>query len=217
MEFYIEYAEQVKKTLDWVPWAKVERVVAILYAAWRSNQQVFVMGNGGSAATASHMACDLGKNTTMVGQPRMRVMSLNDNMALFSAYSNDNGYEHVFAEQLLTFVRPDDVIVAISASGNSPNVLNAVKLAKTQGATTIGWSGYEGGALAKLVDLPIVVPNHNIEQIEDIHLMLEHMVTVALRRAIHQSVERSVSQEYVLPVLQRSVNGRDHTAAPVGY
>jgi D-sedoheptulose 7-phosphate isomerase len=193
MTFYREYAAQVKDTLDRLPWSKVQTVVQMLYAAWLDGRQVFVMGNGGSASTASHMACDLGKNTAIAGQPRLRVMSLNDNMALFSAHSNDNGYENVFAEQLATFVQPGDVVVAISASGNSPNVLNGVKLARDRGAMTIGWSGYEGGALAQLADLAIVVPNHVIEQIEDIHLMLEHMVTVALRRAMlaHVPAERA--------------------------
>lgn len=122
------------------------------------------------------------------GHPRLRVMSLNDNMALFSAHSNDNGYEHVFAEQLATFVRPGDLVIAISASGNSPNVLNAVKLGRENGALTVGLCGYAGGRLAQLVDLSIIVPNYIIEQIEDIHLILEHMMTTALRRAISEHV-----------------------------
>jgi D-sedoheptulose 7-phosphate isomerase len=186
MTIFGQYVNQVKETLDRVPWSRVEQVVDILYAAWRHGRQVYVMGNGGSASTASHMACDLGKNTALPGTPRLRVMSLNDNMATFSAHSNDNGYEHVFAEQLANFLRAGDVVIAISASGNSPNVLNAVKYGREHGATTIGLSGYAGGALAQLVDLSVVVPSHNIEQIEDIHLMLEHMITVALRRALRE-------------------------------
>lgn len=184
MTIFSQYADQVKETLDRVSWPRVEEAVAILYGAWLHGKHVFVMGNGGSASTASHMACDLGKNTALAGLPRVRAMSLNDNMATFSAHSNDNGYEHVFAEQLTNFLQAGDVVIAISASGNSPNVLNGVKYAREHGATTIGLSGYTGGALAQLVDLAIVAPNHNIEQIEDIHLMLGHMLTVALRRAM---------------------------------
>jgi D-sedoheptulose 7-phosphate isomerase len=151
-----------------------------------ANKQVFVMGNGGSAATASHVACDLGKNTVVAGMTRLRVMSLNDNMAHFSAYANDNGYDQVFAEQLSNYVSDGDVVISISASGNSPNVLRAVERAQERGALTIGWSGYQGGKLAQLVDLPLVIPNDKIEQIEDVHLMLGHMVTVALRKAMQE-------------------------------
>ena len=104
-------------------------------------------------------------------------------MAFFSACANDYGYDTVFAEQLTNFVQPEDVVLAISASGNSANVLKAVQVARTCGAFTIGWSGYQGGKLAKMVDLPIVIPSDSIEQIEDIHLMMAHMVTMSVRKA----------------------------------
>ena len=103
-------------------------------------------------------------------------------MAFFSACANDYGYETVFAEQLANFLQPDDVVLAISASGNSANVLKAIQLARSCGAFTIGWSGYQGGKLAKLVDLSLVISSESIEQIEDMHLMVAHMVTVALRK-----------------------------------
>lgn len=201
---YSAYVKGVKQSLDILPLQTIQDVVEVLLQAWLDKRQVFVMGNGGSASTASHMACDLGKNTAAPGMPRLRVMSLNDNMALFSALSNDDGYENVFAEQLATFVGEGDVVIAISASGNSPNVLKAIRLARARGATTIGWSGYAGGQLAKLVDMPLVVSNHVIEQIEDIHVMLEHMVTVGLREAMlrHQS-----SAHFVLPVNGSARNG----------
>jgi D-sedoheptulose 7-phosphate isomerase len=203
MTFFAQYAGQVKETLDRLPWRQLQDVVDVLHVAWLHGKQVFVMGNGGSASTASHMACDLGKNTAITGLPRLRVISLNDNMALFSAHSNDNGYENVFAEQLANLLNPGDVVIAISASGNSANVLRAIELAREAGAITIGWSGYEGGELAKQVQMPLVIPNHNIEQIEDIHLMLEHMVTVALRKAMlaHQTSRHYVpATGIVLPV-----------------
>lgn len=183
-----QYTAEIKQTLDRLPWQEIQQVVDILRTAWLTNKQVFIMGNGGSAATASHMACDLGKNTATAGMTRLRVMSLNDNMAHFSACANDNGYDQVFAEQLTNYVNAGDVVIAISASGNSPNVLRAVERAQQFGALTIGWSGYQGGKLAQIVDMPLVVPNDKIEQIEDIHLMLEHMVTVALREAMQEEI-----------------------------
>lgn len=186
-----QYATEVKQTLDQLPWQEIQQVVDILRTAWLTNKQVFVMGNGGSAATATHMACDLAKNTVVAGMTRLRVMSLNDNMAHFSAYANDNGYDQVFAEQLSNYVNTGDVVIAISASGNSPNVLRAIERAQEYGALTIGWSGYQGGRLAQIVDLPLVIPSDKIEQIEDIHLMFVHMVTVAMRKAMQ---EESISQ-----------------------
>ena len=183
MNAYKQYVGDLNQTLEYLPWPTIERVVELLHQARLDGKQVFVMGNGGSASTASHMACDLNKNTVAPDYPRFRVIALTDNMAIFSACANDFCYEDVFAEQLANFVRPGDVVLAISASGNSANVLKAIKLARAQKAITVGWSGYDGGKLAKLVDVPLVVPSDSIEQIEDIHLILQHMVTVALRRA----------------------------------
>jgi D-sedoheptulose 7-phosphate isomerase len=185
---YADYAAGIKRTLDKMPWELVEQVLDVIDAARLAGRQVFVFGNGGSASTATHMACDLSKNTAMPGTPRLRTLALNDNMALFSALGNDLGYENVFAEQLATFVNEGDVVIAISASGNSPNVLKAIELAKARGATTVGMSGYAGGKLAQLVDFPIVAENDCIEQVEDIHLILEHMMTSALRERMRASV-----------------------------
>lgn len=182
VEQYQQYLLEIKRIIDQIPLDLVEAIVEQLHLARLHQRQVFLMGNGGSATTASHFACDLAKNTVMAGLPRLRVQTLHDNLALFSACANDYGYETVFAEQLTTFVEAEDVVLAISASGNSPNVLKAVQVARACGAFTIGWSGYQGGRLAKLVDLALVVPSDTIEQIEDIHLMLCHMVTMGLRK-----------------------------------
>jgi D-sedoheptulose 7-phosphate isomerase len=178
------YAAEVKETLDRLPWEAIRRTVDLLRVARSADRQVFIMGNGGSASTASHMACDLGKSTVMPDHPRFRVMALTDNMALFSAYANDHGYASVFTEQLASFVRPGDIVIAISASGNSPNVLKGIEFARGAGATTIGWTGCDGGQLARLVDVPVIVSNYCVEQIEDVHLLLQHMVATVLRRAI---------------------------------
>lgn len=194
MQLYEQYAAEVKRTLDHLPWPTVDKIVQVLHEARLNRQRVFVVGNGGSASTASHMACDLNKNTAAPNVPRFRVMALTDCMPLFSACANDNGYENVFTEQLANFMQAGDVLVAISASGNSQNVLNAVAFARANQAMTIGWSGYNGGKLADQVDISVVVPNHCIEQIEDIHLMLEHILTTALRqRALAATAEEDAS------------------------
>jgi D-sedoheptulose 7-phosphate isomerase len=190
--FIRTYANELQDTLANLPWSAINDVVRTVFDAWTERKTVFVMGNGGSAATALHMAADLSKNTAVPGFPRLRAVSFNDNMALFSALGNDTAYDQVFREQVLTYVDSGDVVIAISASGNSPNVLNAVTAARDLGATTIGFSGYYGGKLAGMVDIPVVVPNHSIEQIEDVHMILEHMVTASVRQAVHQAVRRAV-------------------------
>lgn len=191
-QFLQTYAGELQKTLLNLPWSAIGEVVDALFAAWIERRTVFIMGNGGSAATALHMAADLSKNTAVPGYPRLRAVSFNDNMALFSALGNDASYDQVFREQVLTYVDADDVVIAISASGNSPNVLNAVTAARELGATTIGFSGYYGGKLATLVDIPVVVQNHSIEQIEDVHMILEHMVTASVRQLVQQAVRHGV-------------------------
>ena len=199
----------MKQTLDRLPFDRIEGLVSQLHRARLDGKQIFVVGNGGSASTATHLACDLGKNTVSAHMPRFRVMALTDNMAVFSALANDLGYENVFAEQLANFIQMGDVVIAISASGNSANVLKAVELAKRHNALTVGWSGYDGGRLASLVDLPIVVPNQCIEQIEDVHLMLAHMVTVAVRQAAEETVPAPRQASAHRP---RQMNG--HSARP---
>jgi D-sedoheptulose 7-phosphate isomerase len=179
-----KYVDEIKDTLDRLPWEAIETAVAILCEARLSDRQVFIMGNGGSAATASHFACDLGKGTLLPGLPRFRVIALTDNMPLFSALANDYGYQRVFAEQLASLVRPRDVVIGISGSGNSANVINALLFAQQMAATTIGMTGFDGGRVKGLVDVCIHVPNDCIEQVEDVHLLLEHLICTELRHSI---------------------------------
>jgi D-sedoheptulose 7-phosphate isomerase len=183
------YITGLQATLAGLPRDKIQQTIDLLDRARLENRQVFILGNGGSASTASHFACDLGKNTVTAGQPRFRVLALTDNMALFSAYANDNGYESVFAEQLVSWVNPQDVVIGISASGNSPNVLKAITLASQTGATTVGFTGFDGGRLAKLVDIEIRVPSSLIEQVEDVHLMLEHLIVTAVRERMRGQIQ----------------------------
>lgn len=181
MNFVQTYISELKFTLDELSDKVIEQVLEILHEARMDNRQVFILGNGGSASTASHFVCDLGKNTRIQGTPNFRVMGLTDNMALFSALANDEGYEHVFAQQLGNYLQADDVVIGISTSGNSPNVVNAIQYANSMGAKTIGFTGFSSGKLGSMVDIDLHVPSHSIEQVEDIHLVLEHLITKALR------------------------------------
>ncbi|MEZ4516156.1 MAG: SIS domain-containing protein [Chloroflexota bacterium] len=176
-----EYFNGLKVTLDSIDHRPIQQAIDVFHQARLQRRQVFIFGNGGSASTASHMACDLAKNTYQSELPPLKVLSLSDNTAIFSAYSNDEGYENSFAMQLANLIEPDDIVVAISTSGNSPNVLRAVELARSHGAYAIGFTGFSGGKLSEMVDLELHVPSDSIEQVEDIHLMLEHLITKALR------------------------------------
>lgn len=175
------YTTELQATLERLPEERIQEAIQLLALARLNRKQVFIMGNGGSASTASHFVCDLAKNTRNVNLPSFRVIGLADNMAIFSALANDEGYDQVFAQQLSSLLQPDDIVIAISASGNSPNVVNAVELANRMGATTIGMTGFDGGRLKAMVDLEIHVASHVIEHVEDIHLILEHLICKELR------------------------------------
>ena len=186
------YFSSVGSLLQQVPFEAVDQVVATLANANQSGQTVYICGNGGSAATATHFGCDLAKRPIVAGQPRYRVVSLTDNTALMTALSNDIGYDDVFAEQLLPLVRKGDVLIGISGSGNSRNVLKAVDVAKQAGAITVGFSGYDGGKLAPMVDISVHIPSFNMAMVEDVHLMLEHAICERLL-AINQAAASAVS------------------------
>lgn len=175
------YISELQQTMSRLSEETIQQVIRLLVEARMSRRQVFIMGNGGSASTASHFVCDLAKNTRKPELPHYRVIGLTDNMAIFSALANDEGYEHVFAQQLVSLVQPGDVVIGISTSGNSANVLNAIEMANMLGATTIGFTGFDGGRLSALVDIEIRVPSDCIEHVEDIHLMLEHLIVKTLK------------------------------------
>ncbi|MCX7748466.1 MAG: SIS domain-containing protein [Clostridia bacterium] len=180
------YILEVRSAMEGLDTLTIQRVIEVIYNAYLNDQQVFIMGNGGSASTASHFACDLGKGTIVEGKKRFRVMSLNDNMALITAFSNDYGYEHVFSEQLKNLVQRNDVIIAISATGNSMNVLRAVEYAKDRQAYVIAFLGFNGGKLKKMANEYIHVENYNYGQVEDIHMLLSHMISQCLKEYIEK-------------------------------
>lgn len=181
MEFIQDYISTLQLTMDQLPRQTISDVIDLLQQARRKGSQVFVLGNGGSASTASHFACDLAKNTRQEGLSHFRVIGLTDNMAMFSALANDEGYENVFSEQLASLVRPADIVIAISASGNSKNVINAVEASHRFEATVVGFTGFDGGRLRQLADLNIHVNSDIIEHVEDIHLMLEHLIVKTIK------------------------------------
>lgn len=182
MDLVESYLLDLNEALAAVPRNALWRAISVLHKARLNGRQVFIMGNGGSAATASHFACDLGKGADVGGCPGFRAIPLTDNMAMFSAYANDCGYEHVFSRQLANLVQPGDVVIGISGSGNSRNVLNAIELAHERGATTIGFIGFDGGHLKGMVDLPVHVDKQCMEQVEDVHGVLAHLVATTLRK-----------------------------------
>lgn len=171
-----DYFAAVQRLLDEIPFEAVDQIVDTLLNASYAGRTVFICGNGGSAATATHFACDLAKRPTVPGQPRFRVVALTDNISLMTAISNDISYEAVFSEQLLPLVREGDVVIGISGSGNSQNVLNAIEVARNAGAITVGFCGYDGGKLKGRVDYPVHVPCNVMAMVEDVHLMLEHAI-----------------------------------------
>lgn len=180
-EIMDSYLTQVGEALTKLPIEKVKDVVKLLDDARTKGKRVFILGNGGSAATASHFACDLAKGAIVPGQPRLRAIALTESVPLISAWSNDSCYENMFSEQLTNWMESEDIIIGISGSGNSPNVLNAMRTARSAGALTIAFTGFNGGKIKHLADLCIIVSSYSMEQVEDIHLLLCHLITVCLR------------------------------------
>lgn len=164
-----------------MPREAIHQAVELMVEAGRRRARIYIVGNGGSAATASHMANDLCKQACVPGQPMLRAIALTDNMPLVTAWSNDADYAESFARQLVNHVEPGDLLVAISTSGNSPNVLRALELAREAGAGSIGLTGREGGRMAALVDCCIRVPSDDIGQQEDAHLIVNHVLTTGIR------------------------------------
>jgi D-sedoheptulose 7-phosphate isomerase len=180
-----QYFEELQRVMVSFPKEGIDQIAETLVKAYDARQTVYLFGNGGSAALASHLACDLGKGTAYCnGGKRFRVLSLADNLPTLTAWANDASYEDVFSEQIKTFVQPGDVALAISGSGNSKNVLNALQVARAARATTIGISGFQGGEMKPLCDICVVVPSENMQIIEDLHVAMAHSVFRIVYRRI---------------------------------
>jgi D-sedoheptulose 7-phosphate isomerase len=191
---YSHYLKDLALVLNTLPLAEARRAADTLFRAYQTDHTVFTFGNGGSAALASHIAADLGKATHFPGHPslagvkRMKVFSAVDNVPMLTAWANDTSYDDVFAAQIENFIQPGDVALGISGSGNSSNVLRALELARRIGASTIGLSGCGGGKMQALLDCAIVVPSHHMQQVEETHVILAHLIFLDLKARIERTV-----------------------------
>jgi len=191
--FIGEFLGAVKSSCEKISTDSMESAVDELYSAWKGGKKVLIIGNGGSASTATHLACDLAKN---VGSPGLRALSLNDNIPLISALTNDNGFDNVFSEQLNVWLEKGDVLVVISVHGGSgrdkagawsQNLIKAITVAKSRGATTIGITGFDGGLMKDLVDVWINVPCNDTFQVEALHVVVHHALCGSLKERIEQA------------------------------
>ena len=201
------YIDRLANVLELVPRSDVARAINLLHEARLAGRRVYLIGNGGSAATASHLACDLTK-TTRGALPALRAISLVANASVLTAWANDVAYERVFAEQIRDLVEPQDVVLAISASGNSPNVIWGLVAATEARARTIGLLGFDGGRARSLVEIAIHIPCNDYGVVEDVHAAIGHAITAALRDA---ASEPPAGLEVRLPVALHGYTDRAPT------
>lgn len=175
------YLRQMTALLEALPEADIAAAAALLWDNYAEGRRAVFCGNGGSASTASHLPADFQKSMYLHAGRPWECLSLTDSVPLLTAWGNDTEFAQIFAGQAKTWLRPGDLLVAISGSGNSPNVLAAVEAAHEIGAVTLGWSGFGGGALAALAQHKVVVPSYNMQMVEDAHLVIGHLIYSAMR------------------------------------
>jgi D-sedoheptulose 7-phosphate isomerase len=175
-EFLERYKTDLLAAVDTLDLRRVRQVIDLFRDARDSGRRIFVCGNGGSASTASHFACDIVKGASYERDARFRIMALTDQLPTLTAYANDVGYDCIFVEQLKNFAEPGDVVMAISGSGNSPNVIEAIRYADSIGCRTVALTGRDGGRLGPLAEIHIQVPVPHMGRIEDAHLVACHMI-----------------------------------------
>ena len=194
--FINSYLENMKEIVDRLDREKIDRIIELLFFAWKKERTIFVMGNGGSASTATHFACDLAKCTIVEGRKRFRVICLNDNIPLMSALINDNGFDNLFSEQLNNLMKKNDYLIGFSVHGGegrdkaglwSQNLLKAMHLAKEEyQATLLGFSGFDGGGMKDIADECLVIPFNSTPQVESFHLAMEHLICNCLKKKIEE-------------------------------
>ncbi len=205
-DFIEGYLSEINRCLASLDKEKIELVIDALVAAYKKDRKVFILGNGGAASTASHMACDLGKGTLQRvydnTERRFKVLSLTDNVAIMTAFANDLSFDDIFIQQLRNLVETDDVVIALSGSGNSRNVVKAVEYAKSCGAITIGILGFKtGGKLGKLVDYSIITDSTHYGPIEDMQSVINHMIAswIAKIKNIHDKNPNGINENKAVP------------------
>lgn len=197
------YLQDTAAVLTSIDAEQVTALLAELNRAWDEDRAVLICGNGGSAATASHMACDLAKQTMMPGRRPLRALALTDNVSLMSAWGNDAGFAHVFAEQVNVHARPGDVLVCLSASGDSPNIVAAAETAAALGMTVVGLGGFTGGRLREVADIYVHVPANDYGLVESAHLVLEHCLTTLIRHGQTPATVRSSNGDRQVVLVDR--------------
>lgn len=189
------FFSEIQRLCDAVSQEKLACAVEVLFEAWKNDMTIFIIGNGGSASTATHLAADLVQCTLSPHGKRVKAVSLFDNVPLTSALVNDRGWENVYIEQLKTFAKPGDVCIALSVHGGSgkdkarawsQNVLRGLQYVKDLGGPTIGLIGFDGGVMKDLVDIPILVPVHSTPLVEGFHVVLHHLIASELRARIQR-------------------------------
>ncbi len=176
-----EYFASLQTVLGQLDLNLVDQMTNAIWQNYEGGGTLYIFGNGGSAALASHLACDFGKGTVAAGRSRFRTVSLSDNVPLITALANDLSYEDIFSEQLADLAKKGDAVLAISGSGNSPNVVKGLEMARKLGLQTFGVTGFSGGRVKPLSDLCLVVPSDNMQHIEDLHLAATHAIFRAIR------------------------------------
>lgn len=186
---FSDFFNEVIQTQKKVDLDGLARVIEILEEGLCNNRMIFTFGNGGSSAAASHFCEDLGKGTLcdLDGKKRFKVMSLTDNLPYILAWANDHGYESIFEQQLRNFANPGDIAIGISGSGNSENVVRAIQYANDIGMTSVGFTGYDGGRLGKLVHCNIHVPSFDMGVVESIHVSMMHYIVMAMKEKLKDS------------------------------
>jgi D-sedoheptulose 7-phosphate isomerase len=183
-KFIDEYLEDVIRVLGEIKKNNADffdKLATIFLEARADNKKIFFCGNGGSASTASHFTSDLAKGTIVEGAPRFKALSLADNVPQMLAWGNDACYEDIFVEQLKNLFEPGDVVLGISGSGNSENVLRAIQYARENDGVTVGITGFDGGKIKDMVDLCLIVPVHNMQKTEDVHMLIDHLTTLMIK------------------------------------
>jgi D-sedoheptulose 7-phosphate isomerase len=179
--FIMSYLSTVEGILRKVDADKLEEIIDTIYRAYSEDRQIFLMGNGGGAATSMHFTCDLNKTAIVPGRRRMRAISLSDNIALVTAWANDTNYTNIFGEQLANFARPGDLVMGFTASGMSVNIVNGIALANELGCGTIAFVGFDGGTVGAIAKHVLHIQSNSYQHIEDVHLLLCHVITNALQ------------------------------------
>ena len=179
--FKSEYINQLDEVLRNIDHDDFEKFVSLITDAYENGRMIFVIGNGGSAACATHWVCDFNKGVNVSGSPRAKVVSLSDNTGIVSAIGNDISYDDIFSYQLANFASEGDLVIALSVSGKSPNLLNGLKMAREKGCRTASVIGDYNGSLKNLSDVCIVIPSKNYGVVEDIHLIINHIITQYLK------------------------------------